>query len=648
MIARVRAKLAIASSGAAVVLSACQGCRENHPYVPYSIGELEPKGIPLGDAQVTPVADEAGAFAQQAAAVAPPDSKEWTLGGLALVAPEGTTFQLGLVRDLDGDGSVDALAIVRGKNPGDAAQVVFYGGRAGGGVQAGVAVGGPPPMNSDPSCSPLQRLSLVGPRSAFVEIGAQCAGHVEARARPPWPPSRWAAVVWVPPRAKGAGAGVPSLHFSLMVSDPPGAPTLTLDADGSDYDGDGIDDVALRVTLEGGSPPFDPGPRVSALLRWIDRPAGMSREPDQPEASFHALASMAASRAAKAKDAPTVPTLVRQVRALYGAICAEGGSPRLTRSTDARGPAGAAASPRAVEERTIVCGGASRALEDAGLAEARAQVTMGDVIAAIAALDKAQQPPASRTAARTTEAQAWIAQVAPVVPVASSLRAIGAVPLIDHGRSPSWGALTFEPSGKLLVRTLAQVVRVDPAQGDEAEAGDVPAWKVAVQSPDGSLRWSDVVDPCDGSALRATFAAVGGAGEAEGREVLLPIAGRLGARCVAGKGEPAFASPVAWGQGGLVALVTGQPVAFAVDLSRAVLQPGPTAQPTTAGAPRSPDGKTLVLPTPLGILVHGARTRLLRARELEGAYPELRDCAVSDDASRVACVRGGRAFVGIW
>jgi len=51
--------------------------------------------------------------------------------------------------------------------------------------------------------------------------------------------------------------------------------------------------------------------------------------------------------------------------------------------------------------------------------------------------------------------------------------------------------------------------------------------------------------------------------------VLLPIAGRLGARCAldrAGKGEPVAATAVSWGPGGLVALVAGQPVAFAVDL----------------------------------------------------------------------------------
>jgi hypothetical protein len=55
-----------------------------------------------------------------------------------------------------------------------------------------------------------------------------------------------------------------------------------------------------------------------------------------------------------------------------------------------------------------------------------------------------------------------------------------------------------------------------------------------------------------------------------------------------------------------------------------------------------------VTPTSLGLLVHGARSRLFRAPELEGGYLDVRDCAVSDDAARVACVRGGRAFVGIW
>jgi hypothetical protein len=43
-----------------------------------------------------------------------------------------------------------------------------------------------------------------------------------------------------------------------------------------------------------------------------------------------------------------------------------------------------------------------------------------------------------------------------------------------------------------------------------------------------------------------------------------------------------------------------------------------------------------------------ARTRILRASELDATYAEQRDCAVSNDATHVACVRAGKAWVGTW
>jgi hypothetical protein len=89
-------------------------------------------------------------------------------------------------------------------------------------------------------------------------------------------------------------------------------------------------------------------------------------------------------------------------------------------------------------------------------------------------------------------------------------------------------------------------------------------------------------------------------------------------------------------------------VLIAPDLAHASALVAPLSDTAHPGAPRSPDGKTLVVPTTLGLVVRGARTRIYRAKELDGAYSELRDCAVSNDASAVACVRGGRAFVGIW
>jgi hypothetical protein len=94
--------------------------------------------------------------------------------------------------------------------------------------------------------------------------------------------------------------------------------------------------------------------------------------------------------------------------------------------------------------------------------------------------------------------------------------------------------------------------------------------------------------------------------------------------------------------------VAGEPLLISPDLSRATSLVASLDQPVTPGAPRSPNGKLLAVPTTMGIFVHGAHSRLLRAKELDGGYLELRDCVVSDDGARVACVRGGRAFVGVW
>jgi len=616
----VRRRFSVISACALLpLLGGCKSCRNEHPYVPYTIDEAGPPSPVADEDAALPAVADAAAFAERPAIVPPPEATRWTLEGLDIAAPAERVFALGLTADIDGDGARDAIAVVRRTGAAlDLGELVLYRGNPGaGGVAPAATIASPPQAALDPTCGATQRLAQVGRHSVVVELGATCAGHG------PTPPPRWLAVVAIAPQ--------PRVSFSAVLVDPPNAPKLTLDIDGSDRDGDGLDDVALRVTLEGGGAPFEPAPKASALLRWFDRPAGMGRDPGEPDASLRTLSGVANARAARAKDAPSVALQARIIRSLYSAICIEGGSPRITEVLGAR---------------AIACG-PSRAVEEAGLAEVRAATTMGDPLRAIAALDRAQLPPATRTAARTNDATTWITQAAPVA-MATQVRALAAVPQIERGRAPSWAALAFEASGKLLVRTLAGVVRVDPMAGDEAAAEDVPAWRTGVVSPDGASRWIEAYDPCDAFALHATFAPAGADGEA--RDVVLPIAPPLGTKCAAtgAHGEPAAALPIAWGARGLEAIVAGEPLLFAPDLSRATLAVASLDQPVTAGAPRSPNGKVLVVPTSQGILTRGSRARLLRARELEGGYLELRDCVVSDDATRVACVRGGRAFVGIW
>jgi hypothetical protein len=290
----------------------------------------------------------------------------------------------------------------------------------------------------------------------------------------------------------------------------------------------------------------------------------------------------------------------------------------------------------------IPCG-ATRALEDAGLAEVRSHVTTGDALRAALALDRAESRPAARTPARVAESRGLIESIAPAIQ-ARAVRAIAAVPLASKGHEPAWGSLAFEPSGKLLVRTRAGVVRVDPDAGDEASADDVTAWPAAVVSPDGALHWIETYDACDGVALRATFAS----GD-DVRDVALPVAPPLGLRCAGSRGAPAKALPLAWGPGGLEAIVEGQPVLVAPESARASILAAPLDSPFVRGAPRSPDGKTLVVATSAGLVLRSAaRVRLLRSPELDGSWSEERDCAVSNDGGHVACVRPGKAWVGAW
>jgi hypothetical protein len=599
----------------------CHSCHEDHPYVPYSVGATTTLA-PAGASGATVAAEPAEAapppepFAGQPAVLAPPATSHWVVDGTTLDAPDGLVFVSALIGDFDHDGIPDAFALARPAEGNDPGEALFVRGSSGGSAAA-VTFAPPPGLPRDPACTPVDRLLGVGPRSALVELGAQCAGHAWAG------PARWLAIL-----DSASATDAARVRLAATLADPEGAPALTVDAAVADRDGDGRDDLALRVTVEGGGPPLEPGPRVSATLAWLDRPAGLSRDAGATEGSFAALAASAGARALRPREAAEVPSYAAQVRALWRAACADGGSPRLV----------------AVAGTGAISCGASHPLEDVGLAEVRAYATLGDPLRAALAFERNERPPASHTTARVAEAQKWIAQLATPAG-ARMLRAVAAVPAAPRGREPVWGALAFEPSGKLLVRTRAGVVRVDPDLGDEVAAG-VPDWSTSVQSPDGSLRWIEAYDPCDGLPLRATFELASGD---DSRDVALPIPPPLAGRCNGSRGATARAVPVGWGPRGLEALVEGELVLISPDLTNASVLAALVDQPPAPGSPRSPDGKTFVVPTSVGFLVRdAARARLLRASELDGTYGDQHDCAVSNDSTHVACVRGGRAWVGTW
>ncbi len=106
--------------------------------------------------------------------------------------------------------------------------------------------------------------------------------------------------------------------------------------------------------------------------------------------------------------------------------------------------------------------------------------------------------------------------------------------------------------------------------------------------------------------------------------------------------------PIAWGPAGLEAIIEGELVIVAPDMTHAWTPLAFLDEPYVPGAPRSPDGKTYVADGS-GLFVRGEmRARLLRASEFEGTYAEEQSCAVSNDATHVACVHAGGAWVGTW
>jgi hypothetical protein len=597
-----------------------RACKNDHPYVPYTVEDARADAGAPDAAEIPPlVLGDAGARPSTAepALVAPAGATSWKIEGLDLVAPPERELVMALVRDIDGDGKKDALAVVRPPAPpgkpfeAGPAEIIFYAGSSSPPRPSIVAAA--PLPRVDPSCTPVARLERIGPRSAVAEVGTSCTRGASSRA------------LFVVRLAKD-----PGIAFDLAIADPPGAPKLAIDVDGEDRDHDGVDDVTLHVTIEGGAPPFEPGPKLSAKLAFFDRSAGPSRDPDEPDASMKAIAAHATARAGKSREAATVPVIVQQMRMLYRAMCVEGGAPRLLKL---------AAAANGGATGAVSCG-SSKPLEDAGIAELRSFVTQQDSVRAIAAASTAQLPPATKTAARTAEIAKLLAEVAPFVQARSS-RVVAITLTTARSPHPEWGSIAFEPTGKLLVRGPSQVLRVDPDTGESVDA-ELPAWPTQVLSPDGKSRWLEAYHACEGVALRATFAPTGG--DSEMRDVLLPVAPPLGSRCAGGRGEAAATIPIAWGPRGLEALVAGQPLLVRPEASAATVMASPLGEMPPFGSPRSAGGRAMAIATPQGVLVKTARSARYKAPDLE-PYTELTQCTTTDDATHIACVKRGRIVV---
>jgi hypothetical protein len=584
-------------------LPACDGCHASKPYTPYTLSDppRATASAPAADDTGSPAGGDAGpAFATAAASAAPGDGKTWPLEGGATEAPAGHAFVEGLVFDADGDQKPDLIAWARSPD-GLRGEIWFAPGKI---PDAGRAVAAIPADVALPGCNPTATLTRIGAGVVVFDLDPRCSARARGHA------SRWIAVLRLVP------GGAPELGLEIRLGAPAEGETLAVAFDGRDRDGDGRGDVTATITLSGAPRPCPAGGEARAVLAFFDRPAGLSRDPSEPEASLKALAAGIVADGRKKTTAARVPASAAAARRMVALLCEEAGKPAITTSAGA-----------------VRCGDV-RLADDVTMAEVEAALNLGDPFAAEAAL--------ARVEGHRKDLDALVAKSIPSI-AGKLLRATAAAPSPELG--PAFGPIAFNTSGDVLVRTKGRVIRVDRTSFDEAPIDAALRWPVRLAAPFDAPVWTlaGIEERCDAPTLVARFE-VGG----EPTEVPLPIPTPL--RCAGAAHVPADflgASP----EGELIA-VRGEILAVPREAPpRPALAEGLGLAPGAVaplGAPRSPNGAVIAFTTPRGVLVatlkgqgRAASARIWTSPALDGASA----CVPNDAGDRIACVVKGAVAI---
>jgi len=361
---------------------------------------------------------------------------------------------------------------------------------------------------------------------------------------------------------------------------------------------------------------------VSAEFAWLDRTAGISREPGHFASSLGPTLASLEKQAQSRKSATEALERSAVVWRLLASTCAESATARLFRADGA----------------AMDCENVAPAIERLIGAEVRAALSQNDVLRAAFAITRSEfsfgiRPSASCLANWLKSLRKSMALVESIEVVTSETKPV--LPRFNVHFSP----LHYDMDGTLLVQTPHGVVRVQPngqqASQDDAEAAPA-SWPLPVTSPGRTLE--SVLTACDRSELLAAYKG------ADGR-LLQPIPTQF---LAPRPGVCAGAAAVNWRVSPIsltdeaplpVALVEGACVAS--NGAESCLKPAALGK-VVVGSPRSPDGRRLIAATGVGLVSMGGPKPELWAGDSLGNPATLSDCVIDNSGDHIACIRAAR------
>ena len=310
-----------------VWLGACRACDSRTP-VPFKRGGPDAAMRDAGPAaQAGPREDPAQSY--------PDGTREITVAETRI--ERGADIRASLLQDLDGDKHADVL-LVTSDDAGQAQLEAVVGGA----TQAAAPV----PLHAKPvasSCHTLgAKLRALGPELGLASVDFMCDAQSGADSSPTPPPAAANAVEpetlaptdLPPPEPRDAAAHTQHFVFSLGTSprvvlrvaadwqeaEGPVSPELSIA--GADVDNDQLGDVQVGLSVKDAKPDT---PKLT--LVWLNRPTGLARERQEPEAAL--LAQWEAAQRLLDKKPQEALTRATQTLALHSLLCKETGNARL-------------------------------------------------------------------------------------------------------------------------------------------------------------------------------------------------------------------------------------------------------------------------------------------------------------------------------